>query len=294
MSIQANKKTTKTNNLGRGLESLISTTHVATPTIGDTITHIAVENLRAGIGQPRTAFDENALQELSESIKEKGILQPLIIRDINGTHTYEIVAGERRFRAAKMANLATLPCIIKKLSDTDAHEVALIENIQREDLDPMEEALGYRTIMDNFSYTQEEMSQKIGKSRSRIANALRLLKLPEDVQNMLVQKQLSAGHAKVLIGIDNASAIARKIIQENMSVRETERYIQDLKNTVKPHKATATKTDTLQREKQDLLCRVLKRHVDIKITAKGSGKITLAFTDEADMDVLLNTLVPIS
>ncbi len=289
MVIQAKKKHThRHSGLGRGLDSLIATTHLDSQK--NDILHIDVASLRAGIGQPRKNFNATSLNELAESIRQKGLLQPLLIRDINGTNAYEIVAGERRYRAAKIAGLQTVPCIVMQIDDVTAHEVALIENIQREDLDPLEEAFGYKTIMENFHYTQQQMAQIIGKSRSRIANTLRLLQLPEEVQQHIRNGTLTSGHAKVLVGVKNATTIAKKIISENMSVRQTEQYIKDLKNPTKPSKNTNDTSDSLQQTQQQLLSQLYNRPVNIKINAKGAGKITLPFDNKHDMEQLLNAL----
>lgn len=288
MVIQAKKKhTDRTTGLGRGLNSLIATTHLASPQ--NEIRYIPIQNLRAGIGQPRKSFDDTSLNELAESIREKGILQPILIRDINGTNAYEIVVGERRYRAAKIAELQSLPCILMQIDDVQAYEIALIENIQREDLDPLEEAFGYKNIMENFHYTQEQMAQMVGKSRSRIANALRLLNLPDDVQQHISNGDISAGHAKILVGVKDASGIVKKIIANNMSVRETEKYIKDLKsNTTTP--TEPKDIPVLQKTQQDLLSQLYHRPVNIKVNTKGAGKVTISFSDSNDMHDLLNTL----
>ena len=287
MVIQAKKKQkNRTGGLGRGLESLMATTHFESSQ--NDIKHIPLDNLRTGIGQPRKSFDDASLNELAESIRTKGVLQPLLIRDINGTNAYEIVAGERRYRAAKIAELSSLPCILMQIDDVEAYEIALIENIQREDLDPLEEAFGYKNIMENFHYTQEQMAQMVGKSRSRIANALRLLNLPDDIQYHISNGEISAGHAKVLVGVKDASAIAKKIISTNMSVRETEKYIKELKN---PKPSVPSKDiPILQKTQQDLLSQLYTRPVSIKVNAKGAGRVILSFSDTQDMENLLNTL----
>jgi ParB family chromosome partitioning protein len=176
--------------------------------------------------QPRRTFDEDKLSELTESIRSKGIFQPLIVRQRpDNNQQYEIVAGERRWRAAQRANLHQVPVIVREFNDTEVLEIAIIENIQRADLNPVEEAAGYRQLMDRFGHTQEKLAEALGKSRSHIANLLRLLNLPTDVQGYLVSGQLSTGHARALITSDHPSELAKKIIAGNLSVRETERLV---------------------------------------------------------------------
>ncbi len=290
--VKAKKKRKKPQNgLGRGLDSLIGTPHF--DTLKNNIVDVEIQNLRTGIGQPRKNFNESNLQELAESIRETGVIQPLLVRDTDGTHTtYEIIAGERRYRAAKIVSLQTLPCIVMKIDDTTAHEVALIENIQREDLNPMEEALGYQKIIDTFGYTQDQMAQKVGKSRSHIANVLRLLNLPQQVQHHISDGNISLGHAKVLVGVENAPSLAKKIIDENMNVRETEKYVKKLKRKtpLKPSPAIDGDIHTLKKTQEQLLSQLYKRSVAIKINAKGAGKITLSFNNKHDLNALLEML----
>lgn len=187
---------------------------------------LSIDSLQAGIYQPRRRFTEEYLHELADSIEKNGIMQPILVRPSPANAgMYEIIAGERRFRAAKLAKLTTVPVIIRELSDKQALELALVENIQRQDLSPLEEASGYQRLMDEFDYTQEELASTVGKSRSHIANLLRLQTLPESIKLMVDKTEISAGHARALLGVDNAEALAKRIVAEGLSVRQTEQLV---------------------------------------------------------------------
>ena len=224
-------KQSKNRGLGRGLSALMADVNqeaegsAAAPAEANAPRRpdlfVPIENVVPNPDQPRRTFTPDQLEELAASIKEKGIIQPLIVRAKG--ENYEIVAGERRWRAAQMAKLHKIPVLVREFNDTEVLEVAIIENIQRADLNPVEEAAGYRMLMDRFGHTQEKLAEALGKSRSHIANLLRLLNLPDDVQDMLKAGSLSAGHARALIPLDNASAIARRVVQEGLSVRDTEK-----------------------------------------------------------------------
>lgn len=214
--------------LGRGLSALMA--DVSTQDVGGGLNRprseslVAIEQIAPNPDQPRRSFTEQNLRELSDSIRAKGVLQPLIVRRRpSGLAQYQIVAGERRWRAAQMAQLHELPVIVRDLSDLEVLEIAIIENIQRADLNPVEEATGFRQLMDKFGHTQEKLAEALGKSRSYIANLLRLLQLPSEVLDLLVDGQLSAGHARALITTDNPTALARLVVEKGLSVRETER-----------------------------------------------------------------------
>ena len=222
----------KSRGLGRGLSALMADvapkpeTTETTNTAGRSDRFVPIELIFPNPDQPRRTFDEDKLSELTESIRSKGIFQPLIVRQRpDNNQQYEIVAGERRWRAAQRANLHQVPVIVREFNDTEVLEIAIIENIQRADLNPVEEAAGYRQLMDRFGHTQEKLAEALGKSRSHIANLLRLLNLPTDVQGYLVSGQLSTGHARALITSDHPSELAKKIIAGNLSVRETERLV---------------------------------------------------------------------
>lgn len=219
----ADKK--KARGLGRGLSALMAdvapepVTQASGPQRPDLF--VPVEKVFPNPDQPRRTFTKENLDELADSIRTKGIIQPLIVRERGGGE-YEIVAGERRWRAAQMAQLHEIPVLVRSFTDTEVLEVAIIENIQRADLNPVEEAAGYKQLMDKFDHTQEKLAEALGKSRSHIANLLRLLNLPHDVQDMLVEGTLSAGHARALITSDDPSALARQVAAQGLSVRATE------------------------------------------------------------------------
>nr|WP_174819038.1 ParB/RepB/Spo0J family partition protein [Ruegeria atlantica] len=195
---------------------------------------VPIEKLRANPNQPRRTFSAEHLDELAASVKEKGIIQPLIVREISGGE-YEIVAGERRWRAAQMAQLHDIPVIVREFDDTEVLEVAIIENIQRADLNAVEEAAGYKQLMDRFGHTQEKLAEALGKSRSHIANLLRLLSLPLDVQTLVIEGKLSAGHARALITAENPSELAKIVVRDGLSVRATEALVK--KQQADPAKA---------------------------------------------------------
>ena len=217
--------------LGKGLSALMSESYsqVAEPVRekpmakGEgTSAMLSVEDIKPGKYQPRGHFDQRALLELSESIRRNGVVQPIIVREASGGK-YEIIAGERRWRAANMAGQRTIPAIIRQMDDRKMMEIALVENVQRQDLNPLEEAAGYDRLMLEFSYTQEELATTVHKSRSHIANLLRLLELPEDIRNLLAENKISMGHARALAGVPNASALAEEVVQKGLNVRQVEK-----------------------------------------------------------------------
>ena len=210
--------------LGRGLSSLIGETKKHTTNL------VPIDSLIPGKYQPRKYFDEEKLNELTNSIKERGILQPIIVRESKiSKEKYEIVAGERRWQAAKKALLNEVPVVISNIDDLKSLEFAIVENVQRDDLNPLEEAQGYKRLIDEFSYDHDKVSKIIGKSRSYITNALRLLTLPMDVLDLLENRKISSGHAKILVGLENASFVASKINEKNLSVRQAENFVKIFK-----------------------------------------------------------------
>ncbi|WP_170411121.1 ParB/RepB/Spo0J family partition protein [Ruegeria arenilitoris] len=232
-------KKSKPRGLGRGLSALMAdvtqeaeglvTTEPRRPDM-----KVPIEKLQANPNQPRRTFSADQLDELAASVKEKGIIQPLIVREISNGG-YEIVAGERRWRAAQMAQLHDIPVIVREFDDTEVLEVAIIENIQRADLNAVEEAAGYKQLMDRFGHTQEKLAEALGKSRSHIANLLRLLSLPLDVQTLVIEGKLSAGHARALITAENPSELAKIVVRDGLSVRATEALVK--KQQADPAKA---------------------------------------------------------
>jgi len=284
----------KRKNLGRGLEALLGDKDFLLDDIEtpfdienkDAVQKISAEKLSASPFQPRMNFDEEALNTLASSIKEKGILQPLLVRQkLNGN--YEIIAGERRFRAALKAGLKEIPVIVKDFSDKEVLEVALIENIQRENLSAIEEAESLEHLIKSFSHTQESLSQVIGKSRSYIANTLRLLSLPISIQQKVKDNILTAGHVRPLIGLENAEELAEKIIKKGLNVRQVEELVQQNKNT-KPKKTKNKDQDIVDIENN------IKQNLGLKIkisTAKnGGGKVVLSYSDLSELDKILDIL----
>ena len=226
--------------LGRGLSSLIGETKTEI-----NINKLSISDLVSNKFQPRKVFDEDSLQELTNSIKERGIIQPIIVRkSINESSKYEIIAGERRWLAAQKAGLHEVPVVITDADDLKSLEFAIVENVQRKDLNAIEEARGYQRLIEEFSYDQEKVAQFIGKSRSHIANFVRLLGLPQTVLKLIEIKKLSPGHAKILVGLDNAEFVATKIVEKNLSVRQAENFVKIFK--IKKHSLKAPKDINLQ------------------------------------------------
>ena len=223
---------------GRGLQTLMGDEEFEeTPLIQDdsvnTVLYKDISQLVAGSFQPRRVFTTEALADLVVSIKEKGVLQPLLVRKSARNNLYEIIAGERRFRASKMAGLTKIPVIVKNLTDKEALEVAIIENLQREDLNPLEEAEAYKRLMKEFHYKQEDLSRVIGKSRSYLANMIRLLDLPDEIKTLLEKKEITVGHARALLAADNPVILSREVIKKGLNVRQTEKLAAQ-KNKAQP------------------------------------------------------------
>ena len=243
-------KKTKRKALGRGLSALMAdiepskTTETSEVTSG--VMSVSIDSIEPNPDQPRRKFLKDDLEDLARSIVEKGIIQPLIVRKIdNKNDNYQIVAGERRWRAAQIARIHSVPVILREFSDLEVLEVAIIENIQRSDLNPIDEARGYQQLMSRFNHTQEKLSKVLGKSRSHIANLLRLLTLPEDVQRMLSDNVISIGHARALITRDDASLLAREVVRKNLSVREVERLAKlEFKNKINKRVRKSKDADT--------------------------------------------------
>ena len=269
--------------LGRGLSSLIGETKK------DTSNKIAIDQLIPNRYQPRKFFDEEKLNELSESIKERGIIQPIIVRNSkNNKNEYEVIAGERRWRAAKKAGLTEVPVIITEIDDFKSLEFAIIENVQRDDLNPLEEAQGYQRLIDEFSYDHSKVSKFIGKSRSYITNSLRLLSLPKNVLNLLSEKKISAGHAKILVGLENAEFIASKILEKKLSVRQSENYVKIFKKKRNSIKSRDINVQNLENSLTDKIgLRVL---ISNKKNNRGSIKIEYKDLDQLNrlIDILKN------
>ncbi len=247
---------------------------------------ININDLHAGKYQPRTEFDKEALDALVESIKEKGVLQPLLVRKQGDK--YEIIAGERRWRAAKEAGLKEVPVIVKDFSDQEALEVALVENLLRENLSAIEEAEGLQRLITEFSHTQEALSQIVGKSRSHIANTLRLLNLPQEIQNMVKEGKLSAGHARALVGLDNAVELAKQIISKDLNVRQVEELVAKQKEP-KKEKVSVQKDQDLTDIENDLN-KELGLRIKITPSKQGGGKVVLQYASPAELDMIIDIL----
>ena len=274
----------KLGGLGRGLDSLFADNSVEE--INPSVNKLRIMEIEPNHDQPRKDFDEKALSELAESIEQHGILQPLVVRPL-ASGSYQLVAGERRWRAARIAGLTEVPVIIKELTDEEVIEIAMIENLQREDLNPLEEALGYRYMMDELKITQEQAAEKVGKSRPAVANALRLLKLPDEVQNMVKNNLISPGHARALLGFDNENMIietAKLIVKEDLSVRDVESLVKKSKKV--PKVVKQQKRDKFFSEVELALVENLGRKVKIKEAKQDAGVLEIEFFDKDDLEDL--------
>lgn len=286
--------------LGRGLSSLLGEKKI---NLGnsiiegnvDRVQSIALECLIPNKYQPRKCFDEEQLQELSASIKEFGVLQPVIVRKIeNDNAKFEIIAGERRHRAAKIAGLNVIPVIIKEFTDKEALSLALIENIQRSDLSVMEEADAYNLLFQDFNLTQQQISDMVGKSRSHVANLMRLISLPDEVKQMLINKQLEMGHARAILNSPYILEIASEIISKNLNVRETERLVKDFAQNKKTKIKKAEK-NMLNREYFKRLEQVLIDKINLKTkiefsSRKKSGRVVISYSSPEELDRLIERI----
>ena len=274
----------KLGGLGRGLDSLFADNSVEE--INPSVNKLRIMEIEPNHDQPRKDFDEKSLSELAESIEQHGVLQPLVVRPLaNGS--YQLVAGERRWRAARIAGLTEVPVVIKELTDEEVIEIAMIENLQREDLNPLEEALGYRYMMDELNITQEQAAEKVGKSRPAVANALRLLKLPNEIQDMVKNNLISPGHARALLGFDSEDMIvqtAKMIIKKDLSVREVENLVKKSKKI--PKVAKQQKRDKFFSEVEIALVENLGRKVKIREAKQDAGVLEIEFFDKDDLEGL--------
>ena len=269
--------------LGRGLSSLIGETKIETQK-----NKLSVSVLIPNKYQPRKIFDEENLNELANSIRERGILQPIIVRKSNDEQSkFEIIAGERRWLAAQKAGLHDVPVVITEADDLKSLEFAIVENVQRNDLNPLEEAQGYKKLIDEFSYDQEKVSKFIGKSRSYISNALRLLSLPDQVVKLIENQKLSAGHAKILVGLENASFVASKIIENKLSVRQAENFVKLFKN--KRQKTSNSKDANIMHLEMSIVNKV-GLNVEIKNKKNNKGKISFEYKDLDQLNKIINII----
>lgn len=287
--------------MGKGLDSLIPNTIGESKGKADKGTGSENKNPETMVkltavepnrDQPRKNFDEDALLELAESIKQFGLLQPILVQERDGY--YEIIAGERRWRAAKIAGLKEVPVIIKNLTDQEIVEISLIENIQREDLNPIEEAQAYKRLLNEFHLKQDEVAERVSKSRTAVTNSMRLLKLCDEVQQMVVNEMITTGHARALLSIEDPEEqymIAQKVFDEKMSVREVEKLVKNLHKPEKPKKAENKSLEVIYQNIEEKLKESLGTKVSISSKENGAGKIQIEFYDHDDLDRLMEYII---
>jgi len=269
--------------LGRGLSSLIGETKVESKK-----NKLAVSDLVPNKYQPRKIFDETNLEELTNSIKERGMIQPIIVRkSLDDQNKFEIIAGERRWLAAQKVGLHDVPVVVTEADDLKSLEFAIVENVQRHDLNPLEEAQGYKRLIDEFSYDQEKVSKFIGKSRSYISNSLRILTLPNDVIKLIEAQKLSTGHAKILVGLENASFVANKIIEKKLSVRQSENFVKLFKN--KKHRSKVTKDSNILALELSVSNKI-GLNVDIQNSKNNKGKISFEYKDLDQLNKIIEII----
>ena len=275
--------------LGRGLSSLMGE-DANNETISQTSysdTKIPLSKLKPSSIQPRRIFDKNSINELAESIKSKGLVQPILVRPSkNNLDEFEIIAGERRWRAAQIAQLHELPAIVKNLDDAEALEMAIIENVQRADLSPIEEAAGYKKLMEQYNHTQEALAPIVGKSRSHIANIIRLLNLPVSIQDMITEGIIRSGHARAIMNSAFPEQLAKKIVDENLSVRQAERLAKNSKNKVKKIKLKPTDTIDLERK----ISEIIGLEVIISDNGKRGGNIKIKYKTLDQLELVTSKL----
>ena len=281
--------------LGKGLDSLIPKSLMEPPKQEKEEqkpeTLVKITMVEPNGGQPRKNFDEDSLMELAESIRQFGLLQPILVQDKNDH--YEIIAGERRWRAAKLAGLKEIPVIIKELTDQEVVEISLIENIQRENLNPIEEAQAYKRLLTEFNLKQDEVAERVSKSRTAVTNSMRLLKLCDEVQQMVVNEMLTTGHARALLAIEDPEEqyrIAQKVFDEKLSVREVEKLVKNLNKPEKPKKKENESLTAIYQNLEERLKESLGRKVSISSRENGNGRIEIEFYGHEDLDRLMEFL----
>ena len=268
--------------LGRGLSSLIGETKVESQK-----NQLSISDLIPNKYQPRKVFNEINLEELTNSIKERGMIQPIIVRKSNQADSkYEIIAGERRWLAAQRAGLHNVPVVITEADDLKSLEFAIVENVQRHDLNPLEEAQGYKRLIDEFSYDQEKVSKFIGKSRSYITNSLRILTLPDDVIKLIETQKLTSGHAKILVGLENASFVANKILEKKLSVRQSENFVKLFKNKRKLKNSKDSNILALELS----ISNKIGLNVDIQNKTRNKGKISFEYKDLDQLNRIIDII----
>jgi len=280
--------------LGRGLAALIDTEtslEKKDGNAGGEVQSVSISKVAPNKDQPRKNFNEDALQELAESIKQHGVIQPLLV--VKRDDYYEIVAGERRWRAAQIAGLKDIPIVVRDLTEQEIVEVSIIENLQREDLNPIEEANAYKRLMTEFSMTQDEVSERVSKSRTAIANSVRLLKLCDEVQNMLIQDMISAGHARALLGVDDPEdqfVLAQRAFDEKLSVREIEKIVKNRGKNNHKVKENQSQLENVYRDIETRLKDRLSTKVNITGKDNGTGKIEIEFYSADELDRILGLI----
>ena len=283
----------KAKGLGRGLDALLLSGEEDVQKNEGSLQTLLISELQPGKYQPRSIMQEEALHALSQSILKQGVMQPIIVRPV-GNNQYEIIAGERRWRAAKLANLSEVPVIIKNIPDESALAMALIENIQREDLNPLEEAIGIKRLIDEFDMTHEEAADAVGKSRVTVSNLLRLLTLTKPVQDRLLSGKIDMGHARALIGLEGSQQImlCEEAIQKNLSAREVEALVKNLQNSYKTdtQKAPPKKTNADVRQLEDSLAETLGASVTIDAKKNGSGTLKVHYRNLEQLDEILKKI----
>ena len=268
--------------LGRGLSSLIGETKIEPQK-----NQVSISDLIPNKYQPRKIFDEASLEDLTNSIKERGMIQPIIVRNSSDDRSkFEIIAGERRWLAAQRAGLHNVPVVITEADDLKSLEFAIVENVQRHDLNPLEEAQGYKKLIDEFSYDQDKVSKFIGKSRSYIANSLRLLTLPDDVIKLIETQKLTAGHAKILVGLENASFVANKIIEKKLTVRQVENFVRIFKNKKKTKLSKDSNLIALELS----ISNKIGLNVDIQNNKRNKGKISFEYKDLDQLNKIIDII----
>jgi len=293
-----NDKKPERRGLGRGLSALMADVHLAPSEPKDlprrAEIYVPIENIAPNPDQPRRAFDPDALEELAASIREKGVIQPLIVRRHPSREGhYEIVAGERRWRASQIAQLHELPIIVREFTDTEVLEVAIIENIQRADLNPLEEALGYKQLMDRFGHTQEKVAEALSKSRSHIANLLRLLQLPDEIQDLLRDGKLTAGHARAMITAPDPLKLARDTVAKGLSVRDVERLAKAPQSSEGASRKSAPRPKEKDADTRALeadLSATLGMKVSIDHRNDGGGQVSISYADLEELDQICQLL----
>ena len=269
--------------LGRGLSSLIGETKVET-----NINRLLLSDIAPNKNQPRKNFEKENLEDLTNSIKERGVIQPIIVRQLSSENTkYEIIAGERRWIAARKAGLHDIPVVVTEADDLKSLEFAIVENVQRHDLNPLEEAQGYKRLIDEFAYDQDKVSKFIGKSRSYISNSLRLLNLPKEVLDFVEQKKITAGHAKILVGLENATFLANKFIEKKLSVRQAENLVKLFR---KSKKNTSSRIDSNIRDLENSISEKIGLSVSIKNNKNNKGTISFYYKELDQLNKIIDII----